>query len=363
MAAEVLDRSKSVFVVDDSSTVRRLVSLAIDRQPGLRVVGQAANGKSALRMLKNLRPDAVVLDVHMPVMDGLEALPHIEKALPGTHVVLFSHTTPDTCASLDAAILSGSADFVPKPTGLNGAQSALQHLNQTLIPRLRQGRDGQPAKPDGRRGRRRLTPAAAQRTDVIVIGASTGGPVALEQVFRDLPERVTVPILVVQHISADFSGSLAEQLDRVSHYEAREAVEGGLLEPGVIHIAPGDRHLVVAEEEHRVVTRLDGRPPVNSCRPSVDVLFQSTAAVFGPRQLGVVLTGMGSDGRDGCAALSSRGAGVMVQDEATSTIWGMPGAVLRAGYADEVQPLDAIAERIDRWVTTTHTKRRPAADV
>ncbi len=363
MPLEASGRVRSVLVVDDSSAVRRFIGIAINRDPKLEVVGEATNGRDALKKVEQFKPDAVVLDVHMPIMGGLEVLPMIQRCSPDTRVVLFSSKNGSVDPEVSNLVDLGSVDFVAKPSGVDGTEGALEHLNKNLLPRLRHDMAGASEPGWSKRKRRRRTPASAKQIDAIVIGSSTGGPSALEHVIGRLPADIGLPIFVVQHISKEFAGSLAEHLDRSGPLKVVEATRGMKPEAGVVYVAPGHRHMVLNREHGQVVIHFDGRAPVNSCRPSVDVLFESSAPVYGPHQIGLILTGMGQDGLDGCRALGKRGAPILIQDEATSVIWGMPGAVARAGLSDEVLPLDEISERLFRWVATSRTSKRPGRNV
>ncbi|MEM9563699.1 MAG: chemotaxis-specific protein-glutamate methyltransferase CheB [Actinomycetota bacterium] len=386
---KVAGATRKILIVDDSPVVRRLIEHALTGVPGYRIVGQATNGEEALSRVRTLRPDAMVLDLEMPDMDGYQTLRALRRLDVDLDVVVFANVEPSELDRTAARVRAAGAQLVVKPIGVVDAEEAIEQIRQRLTAVLdaddRNGtasRDGgrtasvpQPS-PAGSSGSARypaVAPAAtaSERSDrsasddagqppsrhakvprvvnALVIASSTGGPNALEAVLGRLrPPRV--PIFIVQHIADGFSARLAERLDHVCSFPVSEAVDGLHPEPGSAYISPGGVHLTVErnEEGRGTIMRLRDYPPVNSCRPSADVLFQSAAQIYGAHQLGVVLTGIGQDGLDGCRELDRLGAPVLVQDEETSVVWGMPGAVAQAGLADEILPLDDIAARIER---------------
>lgn len=346
-----------VLVVDDSKVVRQLVAAVIDRNPDLELIGSAGDGSEAVKEVSRLEPDVVILDLEMPKMDGLTALRQILRDAPDVRVVIHTNTAASDLPDITSLTESGRVQFVRKPSAISGVNDALAALANTLVPRLNSG-----FGPDRRKGapavRVPLQPATAKQIQAVVIGASTGGPVALDTILEGFKRPLKVPVFVVQHISADFSGRLVEGLGRRSDVAAVEAVSGGTARPGTINVAPGGVHLVLSGTRVAPLMVHSNTPPVNSCRPSVDELFTSAAKLFGPNVLGVVLTGMGQDGLEGCRTLAAGGAPILVQDEATSVVWGMPGAVADAGLADEVLPVSAIADRIERWIAVTNRSSR-----
>lgn len=357
-----------VLVVDDSVVVRRLLTTTIDADPDLEVVATAPDGAAALERIERLEPDAVTLDVEMPVMDGLTALRHIRARWPRLPVVMFSTTTERGAEATLDALASGASDYVTKPANVGSVGAAMEAVRAQLAPKLKAlcprataatGPAGAPtiAAPPRR--------PATGRTSIVAIGSSTGGPEALAAVLGALPVDLAVPVVCVQHMPPVFTRLLAERLDATCGLEVVEGADGDPLLPGRVTIAPGDLHATVVGTPGapRLATGLGD--PVNFCRPSVDVLLDSLAAVHGGDVLAVVLTGMGTDGRAGCAALRDRGAHVVVQDEASSVVWGMPGAVARAGLADEVLDIAAIAPAVVRHLAATGPataiRRREAA--
>jgi two-component system chemotaxis response regulator CheB len=345
-----------VLVVDDSVVVRRLVSKALEAEGEVEVVGVAADGAIALVNIERLHPDVVILDVAMPVMDGLAALAEIRQRWPGLPVIMFSTlTTRGAEVTLDALAL-GASDYVLKPSSTDPG-SAMAEIRAQLLPRiaalLPQAREARerPTRPADRpprpSGTVRRASGPPERIDVIVIGVSTGGPTALAELIPTLPGDLPVPIAIVQHMPPMFTKILAERLDHKSALRVAEAADGDRLRAGHVAIAPGDRHLSLAEHDRDHLHVYDG-PHENSCRPSVDPLFRSVADAYGPHALGIVMTGMGSDGLRGSEHLAAAGAHLIVQDEATSVVWGMPGFVARAGLADAALPLGSLRGEIVR---------------
>jgi two-component system chemotaxis response regulator CheB len=337
----------AVLVVDDSAVVRRIVSGVLDADPGIHVIGTAASGRIALQQVERLAPDILTLDIEMPDMDGLETLRQLRRLHPRLPVIMFSTLTERAAAATLEALTLGARDYVTKPAGTGSPAQALQVVRSELVPRIKalvpRGRRTPPpalAAPPQRLGAR---PARTEPHGILVVGSSTGGPDALETVLRELPADLPVPVVIVQHMPPIFTRLFAQRLDRASRLTVVEARHGLRLEPGLVAVAPGDTHLLVVEDQGalRVATNRETRQ--NGCRPSVDVLFGSAADVLGARVLACVLTGMGHDGLRGCQRLHAAGAEIVVQDEATSVVWGMPGAVVAAGLADRVRPLPAIA--------------------
>jgi two-component system chemotaxis response regulator CheB len=347
-----------ILIVDDAVVFRRLLSDELSKDPALEVVGTAANGKIALQRLPQVNPDLVILDVEMPELDGLQTLKELRKTYPRLPVIMFSALTERGAeATLDALAL-GATDYFTKPTSGCGVDASLQVIREQLVPEIKALcaaalARAAPPKPTAPQPLGKSTPGLATRTtpvDVVAIGTSTGGPNALAELFGQLPAGFPVPMLLVQHMPPMFTRLLAERLTAHSALRVEEASPGGVLQPGHAWVAPGDYHMLVVRDGRQLRVRTNQDPPENSCRPAADVLFRSVAQTFGPAALAVILTGMGQDGLRGCEAIRDAGGQVLAQDEATSVVWGMPGAVARAGLADRVLPLSMIAGEIVRRV-------------
>lgn len=327
-----------VLIVDDSTVARRLLTEVLAGDPAIEVIGTASDADSALAKIAQLTPDVVTLDVDLPGRNGLDLLVELRKASPRLPVIMVSASTQQAATTTLDALARGASDYVTKPSGLPREQ-AIAHIRDQLVPRVRAlaGPLGRTA-PVARR-------AAAPRLELLAIGASTGGPNALDQLFRSLPADLAVPVVVVQHMPPTFTRLLAERLDGHGPLRFAEAVDGEPLRPGRVLLAPGDHHLRVVRRRDGLAVALDRGPPEHSCRPAVDVMLRSIAEL-GLATLAVILTGMGQDGLLGCQAIHDRGGQVLVQDEATSVVWGMPGFVARAGLAARVLPLVDLAPEI-----------------
>ena len=349
-----------VLVVDDSVVVRRMVTDILREDPGIEVVGTAANGRIALARIEQLRPDLVTLDVEMPVLDGLGTLEELRPRHPRLPVVMFSTLTARGAEATMDALERGASDFVTKPSHAASVDEARAAVRAQLVPKIharaaaagaRPPPPGRPPPPPPARAPAAAAAAAAAgaaggRVDLLVLGASTGGPDALTELLTALPGDLPVPVLVTQHMPAVFTRYFAGRLDQKCALTVSEAEDGQPLLPGHVLVAPGGHHLQVGGAPHARVARLDQGPQENFCRPAVDVMFRSAAATHGRHVLGVVLTGMGADGAAGSLDVLLAGGRVLVQDEATSVVWGMPGAVVAAGAAQEVLPLAALAPAV-----------------
>jgi len=351
-----------VLVVDDSTTYRRLVTTVLRTDQAVTVMGEAANGVEALDVISRSRPDIVLLDVEMPVMDGLVTMRNIHSRWPELPVLMFSSLTSDGAAVTLEALAAGATDYVVKPTGAGGAAQSRAVLHAEVIAKMKAICRPTPAPA--------VQPAASAMTarpprpprtgpvKIVAIGSSTGGPNALAAVVGALPAGLGVPVVIVQHMPAAFTSLLAERLGRGADLAVSEAAEPAVLEPGHVYVAHGGRHLVVERRNGARWAVQNDAPPENSCRPAVDVLFRSVAESYGPEVLGVVLTGMGSDGQLGSDAIVRAGGSVFAQDEKTSVVWGMPGAVARAGLADRILPLAEIGRAIAERVGGTSISRQ-----
>ena len=362
-----------LLVVDDSEIVRKVIKDAFQNDPNLEVGGVAPNGAIALTLLSEIQPDLVILDVEMPEMGGLEVLTEIRKRDSKLPVIMLSTLTSlGARATLEAMVLGANA-YVTKPANLLNLRDAQTRLINELTLKIKLFNKGgssapasaappvkrtlpAPAVPPApfaappRPARFSAPPANHARVDVVVIGTSMGGPDALSKLMPMLPTDLPVPILVVQHMPPVFTKSLATQLNFKSAISVAEATGGERVTPGEVRIAPGDFHLTVLPQKGYYILETNQLPPENSCRPAVDVLFRSVAKFFGPNVLAVVLTGMGQDGLIGCEMIRAAGGQVLAQDEATSVVWGMPGAVSRAGLAHANFPIDQMAAEIVKRV-------------
>ena len=361
-----------VLVVDDSVTVRQLVVDALSTDPALHVVGAAPNGALALSMLARSKPDCIVLDIDMPVMDGLEFLARLRPEYPRLPVIVFSTLTTHGAETTLQAMWNGASDYVAKPQARD-YESALQQTRADLVHRIKAlarpsrraslDSGGHPltarasaGSPVAALARPALSPPFA-RISVVAIGASTGGPRALVDILSALPGDLEAPVLVVQHMPPLFTRHFADGLSSQCDLRVREAEHGVVLEPGMVWIAPGDQHLTVSRDGALVRLWLDQDAPENACRPSVDPMLRSVARVHGAGALAVILTGMGSDGLAGCRAVREVHGQVVAQDEESSVVWGMPGSVVKAGLAHSVLPVEAIANDIVLRVRRTPNRR------
>lgn len=347
-------RRVRVLVVDDSVVMRRILSEVISADPELEVAGYAANGQIAMSMLNQVAPDIVTLDVEMPLMNGLATLKALRAAGYKLPVIMFSTLTERGAEATIDALALGASDYVAKPSGAGDYCAVRERIREAVVPRIK----ALCRMPSGACSAVTPSPLPAsavrrpksEPVRVVAIGCSTGGPNALAEILPCIFDDFPVPILIVQHMPPTFTRFLAQRLTSLCRIPVEEAVDGAVLRPGRMWVAPGGHHMLVESEQGTVKIRTSQSPPENSCRPSVDVLFRSVAQTFGGSTLAVVLTGMGQDGLRGCEQLSSVGAEIAVQDEATSVVWGMPGFVARAGLAGSVLPLSGIGPYISRRV-------------
>jgi len=341
-----------VLVVDDSVVIRRLLSDVLNQDPDIEVAGTAANGQIALDKLSQLNPDAVTLDIEMPVLDGLATLPKLRETYPKLPVIMFSTLTERGASATLEALALGASDYVGKPANVGSVSAAMQSVKDQLIPkikalcpRVRPAPVAPVERPPTATSPKICSP---HRRDMVVIGSSTGGPQALAAVISKLPADLPVPVVVVQHMPPVFTKHLAARLDQGSPLTVTEAADGDTVRPGQVLIAPGGSHLELKRDGVNIVAVLHDGPPENSCRPAVDVLFRSAANLFGPGCLAVVLTGMGQDGLRGAGDIVDAGGALIAQDEETSVVWGMPRAVTEAGLTQCTLPIEYIANEIIR---------------
>lgn len=393
-----------VLVVDDSSVMRGIVSRWIEAASETTLFGSAVNGQDALERVKTDKPDIIVLDIEMPGMDGITALPLLLKACPQAKIIMASTLTRRNAEISLKALALGAADYVPKPTSLGGGEAAEDFRRElfsritalggkrlrrasapapvlrpapmveaapraatppvppVVAPASRVETSSAPVKPAAlpiraphapvssddatvpARAAFQLRKSALLPPQILVIGSSTGGPQALVAVISAIAPQLNVPVLITQHMPPTFTSILAESLSRVSGLKCVEGANGMMLERGCVYVAPGDYHMVIKGKGGPI--ELNQNAPENFCRPAVDPLFRSVAAAYGASALAVVLTGMGSDGREGSRSIVGAGGTVIAQDEETSVVWGMPGAVAQAGLAAAVLPLNSVGTEI-----------------
>ena len=339
-----------VLIVDDSAFVRRAVERMLAPAPGIRIVGTASNGREAIEQARTLHPDVIVLDVNMPEMDGLEALRHIMAEAP-TSVVMLSTLTREWAETTLAALDYGAVDFLDKSSAgttmdiyaLAPAlrEKVLAAAGAAVTPIEREEEEEEVPAPLREAAASEAPATAASRYEVVVIGASTGGPRALTELIGSLPASFPTGIVVAQHMPPGFTKTLAERLDQRTPFEVREATQEMRVQPGRVILAPGGQQITLAHEGESVCVHVDAGPSNLLHRPSVDLLFQSTAEVVGDRAVGVVLTGMGDDGARGLRSLRQTGARTIAESERTAVIYGMPRAAAEA--AEWILDLKAIA--------------------
>jgi two-component system, chemotaxis family, protein-glutamate methylesterase/glutaminase len=335
------------MICDDSAVIRGAITRMLESEPNVRVVARVANGKQALDELKRQPVDVAVLDIEMPEMDGMEALPLLLKADPGLRVVMASTLTTRGADIALRALRLGAADYIPKPsTAAIHDDSFRRELvaKITGLARLRR-RAVAPASAQGAPATTglQLRPASRLKPRLLAVGSSTGGPQALFTFVQGLGARLDVPAVLTQHMPPAFTPMLAEHLTKLGGLRCAEARDGEALEAGRLYLAPGDRHLVVEAAGQRMVARLSEGPPENFCRPSVDPMLRSAVAACGGAILVVMLTGMGHDGLAGTREVIAAGGAALAQDEATSVVWGMPGAIAQAGLCHKILPLPQLA--------------------
>lgn len=350
-------RNIRVLVVDDSALVRQLITRALEQDPRIEIVGTARDGVHAIEKARELQPDVITLDIEMPELTGLEALPYILKATDARVVILSSIDDPDMTYQ---ALSAGAVDFVTKPRG--GVASSMADLSELLIKKIKTAyrippekrlSSHTPEKPASSAPRQHVAlpqqPTGTEVQRLVVIAASTGGPPALEKVFSGLSRDLAAAFLVVQHLPSGFTTSFARRLSRVTDLDVCEAEDGQRIEAGSAYIAPHGAHMLVETAAgHMARVRLSDEPPMHGVRPAADPLFRSAAAEFGDRAIGVVLTGMGADGAEGLREMHLHGGETIAQNEESSVVWGMPGAAVKVGAVRHIVPLDLVAAEIRR---------------
>ncbi len=352
-----------VMIVDDSAVIRGLMSKWLGEDPAIKIVGTAGNGETALASMTRYDPEIIILDIEMPVMDGLTALPGFFEINPDVKVVMASTLTKRNAEISMRALSMGASDYVAKPESNREIASSLSFQEEIIskvisiaaASRLRNG--GTAFKGETSLVDRQFTALtkvsnnvkkrkfSGHKSSVLAIGSSTGGPQALLEVLKGLGE-VDIPIVITQHMPATFTRILASHLTQSTNFTCKEAEEGDILENGKVYLAPGDYHMTIVEKAGKQVVALNQDPPENFCRPSVEPMFRSLIDVYGAGVFAVMLTGMGHDGLEASRQLVEAGGKLIAQDEQTSIVWGMPGAVYGAGLCNGVYPLDQIGSKI-----------------
>jgi two-component system chemotaxis response regulator CheB len=346
------------MVVDDSAVIRGFFRRALESDSTIEVVASVGNGQNAIDSLRRTPVDVVVLDIEMPVMDGMTALPKLLEIDPSVKIVMASTLTLSNADISFKALARGAADYIPKPTTTQEIHSSVD-FQRELVEKVkalgfaRRGKAGAPATARPVAVTQAAAPAkivlrqpATLPPTVLAIGSSTGGPQALMAVIGALGKDFPLPIFITQHMPATFTGILADHIGKAAGRDTHEARTGEPVKPGTIYVAPGDYHMTVEKGSPANVIRLTQDSPENFCRPSADPMLRSLAAIYGNRLLCVILTGMGHDGLAGSRVLVDAGGTLIAQDEATSIVWGMPGSVANAGLCSDVLPLDQVAGRV-----------------
>ena len=363
------DQAYQIMLVDDSAVIRGLFRRTLDPDPEIDIVASVANGQQAIDALRRQSIEVIVLDIEMPVMDGLTALPQLLKIDPDVKIVMASTLTQQNAETSMKALSLGATDYIPKPTARHEIHSAeafkrelLEKVKTLGFQRRKRGGRKQPSV-GARPAARAKAPAAEQskslyeesitlrKPSVIVpqilcIGSSTGGPPALMNILTRLKGDLEIPILITQHMPKTFTAILAQHIGKISGCPCAEGVDGETIERGRIYIAPGAMHMVVDTDSGRNIIRIEDGPPENFCKPAVDPMLRSVAKVYGPKALVAILTGMGHDGLAGARTIIDAGGTLLAQDEDTSVVWGMPGSVATAGLCSAVVPLNEIAMQI-----------------
>lgn len=349
-----------VLLADDSAVVRGLTRKWLDAAGGIEILGSATNGLQAVAMASSLKPDVVVLDIEMPEMDGLTALPQILRAAPGVKVLMSSTLTVRNGEASIRAMSLGAADYVPKPEGFRGEETVEKFREELVRKVLGLGHARAAVRPSSAANlatavapvapprRINLRAASPLKPAILAVGSSTGGPQALFQFLRGVAPFLDVPVVITQHMPPTFTALLAEHIGKMSGIPATEAKSDDVLKPRHVLVAPGDRHMVLKARGRDVFVELLDTPPENFCRPAVDPMFRSVADVYGASALCVVLTGMGADGRDGGKRVVAAGGTILAQDAETSVVWGMPGAVAEAGLCTAVVPLLSLSAEVQK---------------
>ncbi len=359
----------NVLLVDDSAVIRGALARILENDPGIKIVSSVANGEMGVSAAKRHRPDIVILDIEMPVMDGLSALPEIMKASPDTKVIMFSSLTEQGADVSMKAMSLGAVECLVKPSSSQdvGKGSAFESNLLKLIKSLVDHHTSTPSRssetalatPAGSSAKKSLLSADFSLHDdsmaykgkpsLIAIGSSTGGPQALFEVIKNF-KGFDIPIVITQHMPATFTKILAQHIEQHTSVPTIEGETGMVIENGKAYVAPGGFHMRLSQRDGKIVIQLDDGPPINFCKPAVDPMFETAINIYGSKVLGVILTGMGNDGLGGGRTLVESGGRLIAQDEASSVVWGMPGAVAKAGICSAVLPLNQIGPWVAKAV-------------
>lgn len=345
-----------IMLVDDSAVVRGMITRVLSGEPDIKIIKSVVNGQLALEALDSCAPDIILLDVEMPVMDGMTALPKLLKKAPDSKIVMCSTLTVRNASITLEALKLGATDCIGKPTSPQdiqpGGEFQLSLLNILRGLGKKKSKDATARQTPGSYTLSKKLGAYTGKPFLVAIGSSTGGPQALFEVIKHF-KGLDVPIILTQHMPATFTKILAQHINTHTGVTAVEAEDSMPIEPGVVYVAPGGYHMLMARhpETKHLIAKLDEGPPVNFCKPAVDPMLKSAIDVFGNKVLGVILTGMGNDGLDACKMLIEKNGRVIAQDEKTSVVWGMPGAVAKAGLCSAVLPVGEVGPWVRKAVT------------
>ncbi len=355
-----------VMIVDDSLVIRGFIGRALSNDPAFKVVATACNGQKAIEVLRDTSADVIILDIEMPVMDGLTAIPKLKEIDPAVQIVMASTLTQRNAEISIKALSLGATDYLPKPSAHEmavpgefqrdlrekvRALGVIAWKNNVRQTRQKYGAEGAPALAPVERKQISLRPMPHLKPEIIAIGSSTGGPQALFEVVKAMGTALPQPVVITQHMPPSFTTILATHINRQSGVECVEATDGEVLRAGKYYVAPGDFHMLIVKKPEGPTVHLVKDPPENYCRPSVDPMLRSLVGVYGGRILVVILTGMGQDGKTGAEAIVAAGGAVVAQDEATSVVWGMPGAVAMAGLCSAIAPVNEIGSIVRQIAT------------
>ena len=371
-----------VLVVDDSAVIRGFISRWLEEDDNISVVGTASNGQMALNSVVSSDAEVVLLDIEMPVMDGLTALPLLKKAVPDLQILMASSLTKRNAEISIKALGLGAADYVPKPESNRDVTSRVNFRHELItkvkalastrrkqrgeeLPTMGAAEDARPftktpqtktnslhlfKSVEGASSEIKLKAPSKLKPEIMAIGASTGGPQALVKFLTQAKGFLDIPVVITQHMPPSFTSILAQHISKATGKDAHEGIEGERVKPGVIYVAPGDHHMVLRKEHDVVRIRLNQDAQENFCRPAVDPMFRSIASIYGAKTLSVILTGMGHDGLEGSRKIVEAGGTLVAQDEETSVVWGMPGSVAVAGICSSVLPLDELGPAVGQLI-------------